>query len=260
MRRLPKLRVVGGQGSGKNALSEGYEGARGRGARGRQQVPIQKHILKTSGGSTGAIMLLAGAVLLGSAPAPPRAAVVLKDKAPSTAARSGLVQSATARARIQLPSEVWADVMIAQLSSDAWRLLIAPRTCKANSTPEPNAIGATWVGAMGIDPRKARATSTVPIQMSAQLNRWKNRSARLKLKGLVFHEGVSIINFGPRKNVSNKAANNSKVGTTIAATARPSQLIPDSLPIGGAKQMLTAENNTIPTLKKSQPFGEHIGS
>ncbi len=90
MRRLPRLRVVGGQGSGKNALSEGYEGARGRGARGRQQVPIQKHILKTSGGSTGAIMLLAGAVLLGGAPAPPRAAVVLKDKAPSAAARYGL--------------------------------------------------------------------------------------------------------------------------------------------------------------------------
>lgn len=31
MRRLPRLRVVGGQGSGKNAVSDCYEGSRGRG-------------------------------------------------------------------------------------------------------------------------------------------------------------------------------------------------------------------------------------
>ena len=88
MRRLPRLRVVGSLGSGKNALSDWNGGPRGRGARGCQQVPTQKRILRASGGATGTVMLLAGAVLLGSAPAPPRAAVVLKDKAPSAVARS----------------------------------------------------------------------------------------------------------------------------------------------------------------------------
>ena len=68
MGRLPRLRVVGGQGSGKNALSESYEGSRGRGARGSRQAPNQKRFLRAAGGFTRTVILLAGAVLLGSAP------------------------------------------------------------------------------------------------------------------------------------------------------------------------------------------------